>query len=216
MKPGRGSLVNVGLLKDVQVDKLLEAGIRCTVRMLPQEAGSKKFKGVIVSPSIPRRETGVYWGYTVRIANSLSQVFSQCPYKDGYDLTLGTSDKGTSVDEFECPTFKHSLVMFGGLQGLEAAIENDTLINVDDPKLLFDCYLNTLPQQGSKTIRTEEAILVSLAALRPKLNPETKPKEFSEKNCGYYTSMDTSVTGQSENIDNNKEAESENDMSRFD
>lgn len=61
-------------------------------------------------------------------------------------------------------------MVFGGLQGLEAALENDDTLNVDDPSLLFDYYLNTLPEQGSRTIRTEEAILVSLAALRPKLN----------------------------------------------
>lgn len=68
--------------------------------------------------------------------------------------------------------------MFGGLQGLEAALENDPTLNADDPELLFDYYLNTLPNQGSKTIRTEEAVLISLSALRPKLKPEEKPLDF--------------------------------------
>lgn len=97
-----------------------------------------------------------------------------------YDLTIGTSDKGTSVDEFECPPYQHLLVLFGGLQGLEAALENDDALNLDDPSLLFDHYLNTLPAQGSRTIRTEEAILVSLAALRPKLNPKVKVTSDSD------------------------------------
>lgn len=83
VKPGRGSQVNVGLLQDVSTDKLLNPGIRVTVKMLPNPEGSKKLKGKIVSLTTPRAETGVYWGYTVRIANSLSQVFSQSPYKDG-------------------------------------------------------------------------------------------------------------------------------------
>lgn len=39
------------------------------------------------------------------------------------------------------------LIVFGGLHGLEAALENDAVLDADDPKLLFDCYLNTLPQQ---------------------------------------------------------------------
>ncbi|CAG9818380.1 unnamed protein product [Phaedon cochleariae] len=177
-KTGQGSFVNIGLLKEVHVDKLLTPGVRCTVKLLPKNEQSKKLKGLVVSPKTPRKETGVYWGYSVRIATSLSKVFSQCPYKNGYDLTLGTSDKGTSVDEFSCPPFKHMLVMFGGLQGLEAALENDHVLEADDPKLLFDQYLNTLPEQGSKTIRTEEAILVSLAVLRAKLNPENKPLEI--------------------------------------
>ncbi|KAJ8931933.1 hypothetical protein NQ314_015113, partial [Rhamnusium bicolor] len=169
VKNTQGSYANVGLLKDVHLDKLITPGLRCTVKLLSQDE-STKFKGIIVSPSTPRKETGVYWGYSVRIANSLSKVLTQCPYKDGYDITLGTSDKGTSIDEFECPPYKHVLVLFGGLQGLEGAIENDPILQVDDPKLIFHYYLNTLPNQGSKTIRTEEAVLVSLAALRPKFH----------------------------------------------
>ncbi|EEZ97573.1 putative methyltransferase C9orf114 homolog [Tribolium castaneum] len=177
VKPGRGSIVNVGLLKEVHVDKLLTPGIRCTVKLSAQQESSKKLKGTVVAPSTPKSETGVYWGYTIRLANSLSKVFSQSPYKDGYDLTIGTSDKGTSVDEFKCPTFKHVLVVFGGVQGLELALESDSVLNVDDPKFLFDHYLNTLPNQGSKTIRTEEAILVTLAALRPKFNDSVEVNE---------------------------------------
>lgn len=72
--------------------------------------------------------------------------------------------------------------MFGGLQGLEAALENDDNLNVEDASLLFDHYLNTLPEQGSRTIRTEEALLISLAVLRPKLNPVNKP----DINCGMH------------------------------
>lgn len=96
-------------------------------------------------------------------------------YSVSYDVTIGTSEKGTSVDEFECPAYNHLLIMFGGLQGLEAALENDENLNVEDPSLLFDHYLNTLPDQGSRTIRTEEALLISLSALRSKLNPLNKP-----------------------------------------
>lgn len=62
------------------------------------------------------------------------------------------------------------LILFGGLEGLEGAIDNDPILNVDDPNELFDHYINTLPEQGSRTIRTEEAILITLAALRTKLH----------------------------------------------
>lgn len=223
VKVGKGSIVNVGLLQPVQIDKTLVPGIRCTVKLLPRDTNSKKLKGVVVSPLLPRSETGIYWGYAVRIAKSLLKVFSQCPYKEGYDLTIGTSDKGSSVDEFDCPKYKHLLIMFGGLQGLESALENDNVLDADDPKLLFDYYLNTLPEQGSKTIRTEEAILVSLSALRSKLNPEFKVQKFDETKV--YC-KDSAVT--EDNVDavdseineaNNsrsKEVEIKNDMSRFD
>lgn len=84
VKVGRGSQVNVGLLQDVTVDKVLPAGVRCTVKLLPQIEGSKKLKGLVISPTTPRKESGVYWGYSVRLADSLSEVVSKCPYKEGY------------------------------------------------------------------------------------------------------------------------------------
>lgn len=88
-----------------------------------------------------------------------------------YDLTIGTSDKGTPVDDVESLQYKHLLIVFGGLQGIEAAVESDEALDVTDASLLFDHYLNTLPNQGSRTIRTEEAMLITLTALRPKLLP---------------------------------------------
>lgn len=50
---------------------------------------------------------------------------------------------------------RHMLVVFGGLQGLEASLDSDENLNVTDPSVLFDLYLNTCPGQGSRTIRTE-------------------------------------------------------------
>ena len=61
----------------------------------------KKVKGTVVTPSEPRTHAGIYWGYTVRLAGSLGAVFTDCPYKENYDLTIGTSERGTSIDEFE-------------------------------------------------------------------------------------------------------------------
>lgn len=50
---------------------------------------------------------------------------------------------------------RHLLVVFGGLQGLEASVDADQNLDVTDPSVLFDLYLNTCPGQGSRTIRTE-------------------------------------------------------------
>lgn len=111
---------------------------------------SRKLKGVIVSPSEPRNDTGVYWGYTVRIAKSLSDVFLKSPYENGYDLTIGTSDKGDTIHDVETDSiaYNHALIVYGGLQGLESALESDDKLDVEDPSLLFDHYLNTVPCQG--------------------------------------------------------------------
>lgn len=139
----------------------------------------RKQKGVVVGPDEPRRETGVYWGYTVRVAHSLSDIFTKTPYQGGYDLTVGTSDRGKSIKEVPSKSlqYNHMLLVFGGLQGLESALINDDRLQVDDPELLFDHYLNVLPKQGSRTIRTEEAILIAMAAMQEKMDPENKDVE---------------------------------------
>lgn len=60
------------------------------------------------------------------------------------------------------------LLVFGGPEGLERCLQNDPLGGWHaDPAELFDRYLNTCFQQGSRTIRTEEAILISAAFLQP-------------------------------------------------
>ena len=64
-------------------------------------------------------------------------------------------------------SFRHLLVVFGGLKGLETSLESDENLPGNDPSLVFDHYINTCPGQGSGTIRTEEAILVTMSALRP-------------------------------------------------
>uniref|UniRef100_A0A1B6JQI8 Uncharacterized protein n=1 Tax=Homalodisca liturata TaxID=320908 RepID=A0A1B6JQI8_9HEMI len=173
VRQGKGSYVNVGLLRDVCIDKALTPGIRVTVNLLPQKKGTKKRYGVVVPPSQPRTELGVYWGYSVRLAKSLSNVFAKAPYQEGYDLTIGTSDKGSLLedcDDSEFSNFKHILIVFGGLDGLESTLECDENLSINNVSLLFDKYLNTCPNQGSRTIRTEEAILISLAQITAKLS----------------------------------------------
>lgn len=100
------------------------------------------FKGVVVAPHVPRTEGGLYWGYNVRLASSLSTpltlaahvlqsdfflrlaadagklkftccftvtaggVFSESPYDEGYDATVGTSERGGSIDQMTLPPFK--------------------------------------------------------------------------------------------------------------
>ncbi|KAM4663342.1 uncharacterized protein O3C94_011564 [Discoglossus pictus] len=168
-KPGKGSFVNCGMRKEVQIDKPLQAGLRVTVRLHKDKADKKVRKGVVVSPQHPRTEGGLYWGYRVRLASCLSAVFSECPFKDGYDLSVGTSEKGSNVETVTLPAFRHGLVVFGGLHGLEASVDSDQKLAITEPSVLFSYYLNTCPGQGSRTIRTEEAILISLAALKPRI-----------------------------------------------
>ncbi|XP_030975683.1 putative methyltransferase C9orf114 homolog [Quercus lobata] len=159
-----GTLVDVGLHKHVVIDQVVEPGTRVTVAMGTNRNLDTDLPREIASPSKPREESGMYWGYRVRYASNLSSVFKDCPYKGGYDHLIGTSEHGLIVNssDLTIPTFRHLLIAFGGLAGLEESIEEDNNLKGKNAQEVFDSYLNTCPHQGSRTIRTEEAILISL------------------------------------------------------
>ncbi|CAK4094259.1 unnamed protein product [Aphanomyces euteiches] len=174
LKEKQGSHVNVGLKKFAVIDKHLQPGVRVTVKLDEASKDKKKLAGVVVSPAEPREQKGLYWGYTMRFATSISKVWQECPFKGGYDLKIGTSERGTRcVDDadFGLPPFQHALIVFGGVSGIEECANADESISVngEDAHTLFDMWVNTCPQQGSRTIRSEEAILISMSALRPHL-----------------------------------------------
>lgn len=58
-------------------------------------------------------------------------------------------------------------MVFGGLQGLEAGVDADPNLEVAEPSVLFDRYVNTCPKQGSRTIRTE---------VSPPASPTSRPR----------------------------------------
>jgi predicted SPOUT superfamily RNA methylase MTH1 len=164
----------------VAIDKELDVGARVTVKLNSSAVrkkgggGGKQMRGEAVAPSVPRSAAGLYWGYTVRLADTFSAVFTNSPHQGGYDMTIGTSERGDGVDCLtSLPPFQHLLIVFGGLKGLEHALDCDDTLTMGDVSLLFHHYLNTCPAQGSRTIRTEEAILISLAALHPLIKAQT-------------------------------------------
>ena len=86
---------------------------------------------------------------------------------------MGTSERGSveGADTLQLPPFNHALIVFGGPQGLEQCLRADAAAaaDVEDVSAMFDAWLNTCPGQGSRTIRSEEALLISLAYLQPAL-----------------------------------------------
>ncbi len=57
-------------------------------------------EGTVVSPTAPRNEDGRFWGYATRLASLINAIFTECPYKGGYDLRVGTSEQGNvSIDD---------------------------------------------------------------------------------------------------------------------
>lgn len=164
------SFVYVGLQKEALVNKEIEPGTRVTVKLDIFEERNY-LNGKVVSPYLPTKKLGYYWGYEVRVAKSLSKVFENCPFGEGskYDLVIGTSDKGekleTVEDELIDRDYKHAIIILGGLKGLEFSMTNDKDIENKNANDYFQYYLNTCPFQGSNVIRTEEALLISLSKL---------------------------------------------------
>uniref|UniRef100_A0A6A7G8R0 Methyltransferase C9orf114 n=1 Tax=Hirondellea gigas TaxID=1518452 RepID=A0A6A7G8R0_9CRUS len=160
-----GSYVNVGLPKKCFVEQKLDSDTRVTIKL---DKTSSQVKGRVVKHSHPRKKRGLYWGYTTRLASGIEGVFTGCPFKHGYDLSIGTSERGENVQstEFKLPKFRHLVVFVGGPAGLENCIVRDKE-KLKDPSALFDRFINVCENQGSGTIRTEEALLVILSVLHP-------------------------------------------------
>ncbi|XP_068660155.1 uncharacterized protein [Aristolochia californica] len=151
-----GTLVDVGLSKNVAVEEVMEPDLRVTVAMGTARHLESDSMLRVVSSSEPK-EMGLYWGYKVRYAPDISSVFKDCLYEGGYDHTIGTSEHGVIIDSSELmmPTFRHLLIAFGGLAGLEESFEEDSTLKGKDVRDVFSSYMNTCPHQGSRTIRTE-------------------------------------------------------------
>ena len=198
-KGGQMAWVNVGHRDALQCAVLPGSqtppvGSRVTVDMSQAVQG----KGTLVSPRTPVQKQGLYWGYSVRLASSLSKVFTDSPFPSGddagtpaeYDLVIGTAERGDALTDVLYatnvghsvssskstatqvsplpPTFNHALILFGGLSGLEVAIDADPGIplGLDDARELCDVWVDACEGQGSRTVRTEEAVTITLARLK--------------------------------------------------
>jgi methyltransferase len=162
--------VEVGLPQKRLVEDLeIPPNTRVTLKLDPKTNFAEA-----VAPDEPREVDGYYWGYTVRRCESLSTVFTECPFDGGYSVSIGTSERGKNLSSVKSLGVNldhaHVLLVFGGVAGLETAARNDaelgsagiTPSNVGE---LFDHWVNVCPGQGSRTIRTEEAVWLGLMGM---------------------------------------------------
>ena len=171
------SWVNIGLRKDCKINKKLPPNTRVTVKLNEDafDDGLKFYTGVPVSMREPFEKAGIYWGYVVRVCERFEEVFDESIYGEKYDFVIGTSDKGENyrnVEYTKHKEFKHCLIVFGGIEGIEGMLDDDEHANMkgDDVNGMFDVYVNTCVGQGLRTIRTEEAIMITLSVLKPELD----------------------------------------------
>ena len=169
----RGTLVDIGMGHAVFPDASIEPYTRVTVDMsrIEEKPNAEYLTNATLSaPTEPTARHGYYWGYATRQASSLSSVIIECPYDNGYDFVIGTSERGNPLTAGKLstlPQFAHLLIVLGGQAGIEAAAENDSTLKLGAQNIseLFDWWVNCVPGQGSRTIRTEEAIWIVLGQM---------------------------------------------------
>ena len=168
---GGDSEIDVGLTEPRRVVEIaIPSGTRVTLKVDKDTITSQA-----VAPSEPREEAGFYWGYSVRRCDTLSTVLTEAPFDGGYDFCIGTSERGEPLSEaleLAAPQFTHLMIVYGGVAGLETAARNDPElskagIRSENVGELFDLWVNVLPGQGSRTIRTEEAVWLGLMGISP-------------------------------------------------
>jgi len=154
-----GSLVDIGVERPLLIpDKKLPVNKRVTIKI------TKLGKHPRVTLA-KREEIEAYWGYTVTASKV---TFGQLTKSRAYDLVVATSKRGTPLtqvtDELAERWKKSSsvLVAFGApTQGLQEIVAQENL-RLDE---VADFTVNTIPDQGTETVRTEEALYASLALL---------------------------------------------------
>ncbi len=158
-KTKAGVLVDIGVEKPALIPNLhLPIDKRVTVKVT--RVGERVEAELVNRDEIPK-----YWGYVV---TTEKRSFGKIAKSKGFDLTIATSKHGiqlASVTEKIVEEWKKAdkiLVAFGApTQGLYEIVEREGV----DLEEIVDFVVNTIPVQGTETVRTEEALIASLAVL---------------------------------------------------
>jgi predicted SPOUT superfamily RNA methylase MTH1 len=154
-----GSLIDIGVERPVLVnDRKLPVNKRVTIKIIKP---GKRPHVVLVN----QKEIKTYWGYKV-ISSKFS--FGKLTKVHTYDLVIATSKLGVPLKEISDELLvrwkvaNDVLIAFGApTHGLQEIVTQEK-INLDD---VVDFTVNTIPNQGTETVRTEEAVYASLAIL---------------------------------------------------
>ncbi len=154
-----GGLVDIGVEQPALIlNRRLPLGKRVTVKI-------KKVEKRVEVELANREEIPEYWGYTVTVEK---HPFGRMVKSRGFDLSLATSKYGvpfTDIAEKIVEKWRKAnniLVGFGApTQGLYEIVGCEGL-NLND---VVDFVVNTISMQGTETVRTEEALIASLAVL---------------------------------------------------
>ncbi len=153
-----GLLVDIGVERAALLrEKQFAVGKRVTVQIV--KAGGQ-VEVQAVSGEVPS-----YWGYAVTAErHSLKRLMENRKF----DLTIGTSVKGSKWTDVagevaeKWNKTKNVLVAFGAPARGLYEIARDEGWQLDE---MVDFVVNTIPRQGTETVRTEEAVFASLSIM---------------------------------------------------
>ncbi|MEM3666303.1 MAG: RNA methyltransferase [Candidatus Bathyarchaeia archaeon] len=154
-----GTFVEIGIEQLALIpNKQLPLDKRVTVKITKIE---KRVEAELAN----RNEITDYWGYSVTVEmRPLGKIIK---YR-GFDMIIATSKYGVQLanvmkEVAEKWKKAHTIIIAFGApsRGLYEIVKDEGL-NLDD---LADFVVNTVPMQGTETIRTEEALIASLAIL---------------------------------------------------
>ncbi|MCD6248228.1 MAG: hypothetical protein J7J17_02110 [Hadesarchaea archaeon] len=153
----RGSVLELGLRERGVMDEKFEVGKRLTVRLGKRLPGAYRR----VFP-VERSEIGEYWGFEVLRAESLVEGLEELRA----EYRVGTSRYGQNLyGALELIRSSNpdsvAIALGGPNQGLHEICERQGA----DPSEVFNVIVNAIPDQGVETVRTEEALLATLALL---------------------------------------------------
>ncbi len=158
-KTREGALVEIGVEQPALIlNEQLPMGKRVTVKIA-------KIDKHVEAELVNRGEIPEYWGYIVTVeTHPLGKILKN----RGFDLTVATSKYGVPLANVvkemteKWKKAKTILIAFGApSQGLHEIVKCEGLGLCD----IADFVVNTIPLQGTETVRTEEALIASLAIL---------------------------------------------------
>jgi len=156
-----GVLVDIGVeVPALMREKQFAIGKRLTVKIT-------RVNEQVEVQTANRDEIRDYWGYAVTEAME-KHALTKLLLSGRFDLIIATSKKGakfTDVAGELARRWKEAssiLLVFGSPKKGLYEMASDWRMNLND---LVDFVVNTIPEQGTETVRTEEALLASLAIL---------------------------------------------------
>ena len=157
-----GTMVDIGVERPILVrGKKIQINSRVTVEV---KKTAKLLEGMITSPSRIMQ----YWGYKVNQTGlTLGKLLETKRTRALPDLVLATSKFGEVISKNSelkdrIADSEGMLVIFGSPSKSLYEIAKHENLNLDD---ITDFVINTVPCQKVETVRTEEAILVTLGIL---------------------------------------------------